>query len=156
MTVSFLFILSNSTVTALLCSCWRFSFSSLRLLLLSTSYHKPASLHGRTDPVLACYGRTGQMSAFYSNVGVLLKSRRPIESHQKWAVLSLQPGVTSKSGKSKKCLEFSSDSRLFAFGISQALSRYEYREQLYAQTCITKASNDLYSGTVHTRQLDYD
>jgi hypothetical protein len=74
--------LANFTGTALLCSCWQlFSWRccSLRFLLLSTSYRKPASLYGRTDPVPARHGRTSQVSAFYSNVSTLLKSRRPIK-----------------------------------------------------------------------------
>ncbi len=44
----------------------------LHLLLLSTSYRQPASLYGRTDPVLACHGNTGQMLAFYWKVGAQL------------------------------------------------------------------------------------
>jgi hypothetical protein len=83
--------------------------------------------------VLAKCQRSIQMLAFYSKVGAQLKVTKVTKNGQS---ISLQPGVTSKSGKIKKCLEFSSDSRLFTFGISQALSRYEYREQQYAQTYV--------------------
>ncbi len=79
-----------------------------RLLSLSASYHKPANLNGRTDPEPACHGCTGKMSAFYTKVGTLLKSRHPIKSLKNWQSISLQPGTTSKNIKSKKCLEFPS------------------------------------------------
>ncbi len=79
-----LFGLAKSTVTSLLCSClllvvhvqsWR--CCPLHLLLLSASYRKPASLYGRTAPVLVSHGgwRSTQN-----------KTRCPIECHWKWTV----------------------------------------------------------------------
>ncbi len=144
MTVSFLFILANSTVTALLCPCWWFSFSPggvvpsacwcwVPAIASRPAYMGALTQHWPAMVVLAKCQRSIQMLAFYSKVGAQLKVTKVTKNGQS---ISLQPGVTSKSGKIKKCLEFSSDSRLFTFGISQALSRYEYREQQYAQTYV--------------------
>jgi hypothetical protein len=78
------------------------------------------------DPVFA---KTSQNARF-----LISKNERFGLVFVKTGSINSGTGVTSKSGKSKKCVEFSSDSRLFTFGISQAVSRYEYREQQYAQT----------------------
>jgi hypothetical protein len=51
--------------------------------------------------------RSTQMLALYSTQLKVTENGQPI---------SLQPGVTSKNGKSKKCLELLSDCRLFPFG----------------------------------------
>ncbi len=133
MTVSFLFSLANSTVTALLCSCWWFSFSpggvvpSACCCWAPAIRSRPAYMGALTQywhamVVPAKCQRSIQMLAIYSKVGAQLKVTKNGQS------ISLQPGVTSKSGKSKKCSEHSSDTRLFTFGDSQALSRYDYRE----------------------------
>jgi len=139
MIVSFLFSLANSTVTALLCSCWWFSFSpgdvvpSACCCWVPAITSRPAYMGALTQywpamVVPAKCQRSIQMLAFYLKEGAQLKVTKNGQS------ISLQPGVTWKSGKSKKFLEFSSDSRLFTFGISQALPSYGYREQQYAQT----------------------
>ncbi len=70
-------------------------------------------LYGHTDPVPV---QLGQMLAFYSKVGALLNSRRPIKITEKWAVYISATRRHIKNSKSKICLEFLSDSRLFTFG----------------------------------------
>ncbi len=62
----------HSDSSSLLCLVVLVLCCPLHLLLLSTNYRQPASLYGRTDPVLACHGSTGQMLAFYSKVGAQL------------------------------------------------------------------------------------
>jgi hypothetical protein len=79
-----------------------------QLVVAECQYHKSANLNGRTDPEPAFHGRTSKMSAFYTKVGTLLKSRHPFKSLKNWQSTSLQPGTTSKNSKSKKCLEFPS------------------------------------------------
>ncbi len=161
MTVSFLFILANSTVTALLCSCWWFSFSPGGLVpsacccWVPAITSRPAYMGALTQywpamVVPAKCQRSIQILAIYSKVGAQLKVTKNGQS------ISLQPGVTSKSGESKMCLEFSSDSRLFTFGISQAVTRYEYRDnsmhkhilQKQAMTCtVVQCTHDNWTTT---------
>jgi hypothetical protein len=85
--------------------------SSLHVLSLSTSYNKLASIYGLTVPVPTCLGFTGQMS----NVVALLKVDVQLKVTENGQSISLQLGITSKNGKSKKCLELLSDSKLFPF-----------------------------------------
>jgi hypothetical protein len=62
-------------------------------------------------------GHTGQMFAFYSNVGALRKCiGAQLKITENGQSISLQSSITSKNGKSKKCLGFLSYSRLFTFG----------------------------------------